>query len=222
MPPELFEDLRQEEPSVGRVAVIEKTITASLPRVRPLPSNGVMIAGCALLFVLLAIVGASMVGFPGFHKLSRLQLVIEYSAVLASAVLLSSALVAQMIPGSRLRVPPVMAVLVCLAVLGMIAPLLFPDFTTSEYVRLGMPCLRLGTLCAAGSGVVAWGFLRIGFVTDPLPAALSAAGISGLLGVAVLALHCPVLNAAHILVWHLGVILVALLGGALAGFAVSR
>jgi hypothetical protein len=222
MEPELFDRLRHETPSPERVAAIRKTAAASLKRVRPLPSNAVLIAISTIVFVLAAIAEASIVGFPGFHALSLTQMLVEYSAVLASAVVLSISVVAQMIPGTRLRVPPVLALLGPLVLLGLLIPLLFPDFTMNDFVRTGVFCLRLGTLCALAGGVLAWAFLRLGFVTGPMPAALAAAGISGLLGVGVLALHCPILDAAHILVWHLGVIVVALAGGALVGYAASR
>lgn len=222
MEPELFEDLRHEQPSAERVAAIQERINAAHQPVRALPSNAILIAGCTVVFVLLAIAGAAFVGFPGFRALSKTQMLVEYSAVLGSAAFLSACLVAQIIPGSRLRVPPLLAVLVPLVLLGLLIPLLFPQFTMNEYVRRGIPCLRLGTLCAAAGGVFAWAFLRLGFITDPMPAALTAAGISGLLGVGVLALHCPIQVAAHILVWHLGVIVVAIVGGALVGYAASR
>jgi hypothetical protein len=51
---------------------------------------------------------------------------------------------------------------------------------------------------------------------------LTGGAFAGLTGVGVLALCCPILNTPHILVWHLGVVLVAMFAGGIAGLALTR
>ena len=222
MQPDLFDTLLQEKPSAARVAAIEKTVIAAIKPVRPMPSNTALILVCTAAFLVLTVAVGSLFGLLGFHARSLPQMLIEYSTVMASAVLLSVSVVSEMAPGSRIRVPVSLAIVVPLLALALSSPLLFPDFARNRFLQSGIPCLRLGTFCAAGGALLSWAFLRLGYINDPMRASLSAAALSGLLGVGVLALHCPLLNAAHILVWHLGVLAIAIAGGAWAGYAASR
>jgi hypothetical protein len=95
---------------------------------------------------------------------------------------------------------------------------LFPDIDLTHFARHGMPCLRLGLICAAGSALLAFGLLRKGYAGSPWQFTLTASCLCGLVGVMVLALHCQRLDAAHILVWHLGTIGTSAAVGAAASY----
>jgi hypothetical protein len=68
-----------------------------------------------------------------------------------------------------------------------------------------------------------WLWLRRGAAQSPKLMGATIGGFAGLIGVTVLEVHCPNLNLYHILVWHLGVLLLSALGGlALAAAVMSR
>jgi hypothetical protein len=214
----MLDDLIQEAPDRSRLTAIRARLLVAERPVRALPSDAVLFLLLMAGFVALAVVGAIPFGFPGFHLLTAIQKIILYAAVLLSAGLLSAGVVEQMIPGSRWRIYPALAVLFPLIALGAIVPLLFPNFGMADFVSRGMPCLRLGLICAAPSAFAVGLLMRRGFLTTPFSAVVTAAALSGLVGVATLSLHCPVLNTPHILVWHAGVVVITVAVGAIAGY----
>jgi hypothetical protein len=204
-------------PDSARLARVKKTFAASASPVRPLPSNGAMMLLCAGVFVVLAILLTIPVGFPGFAKMSVSGRWMDYSVVFLLTMVMAGGVVEQMIPGSRRTMRPVWTIFFGILLLSVTAVFLFPDFAMQRFVPTGIPCLRYGLVCAIPGAGFTWILMRFGFVTDPVPAAVSAGALSGLLGAAVLALHCSIFNAPHIVVWHVGVIVVASLSGVLTG-----
>jgi hypothetical protein len=209
-------------PDPRRLALIRQTLTKSVKPVRPLPSNGTMMLLCVGVFILLAILLAMPGGFPGFVRGSGPVLSVEYGVSLLLALALAGAVVERMIPGSRHTIPPAACVVLTIVLLSVTATLLFHDPKASDFVRQGIPCLRLGLLCAIPAACLTVAMVRRGFVTDTLSAGTSAGALSGLLGTAVLELHCPVFSATHIIAWHAGVIAVTSLAGALSGWVLAR
>jgi hypothetical protein len=82
----------------------------------------------------------------------------------------------------------------------------------------GVPCLRAGLLVALPAAVLVTWLLRRGFVLNWSAAGLAGGVLSGLTGLGMLEIHCPNLKAIHIMVWHIGVVLVS----AVIGFAFGR
>ena len=156
-------------------------------------------------------------GFLGFHHLSLPQKLAYYSVISLSAAVLATTLVKGIVPGSRYRIAPGLAMLLALVALVFIVVALFPELDFNRFVRRGLPCLRLGTIWAAFSGGLAYLFVRKGYSSSPVRTAVAAGLFAGLTGFAVLALHCPIENMAHILVWHLGAVLLAAAAGGLIG-----
>jgi hypothetical protein len=209
-------------PDPARLAEIRGRFAKAAAPVRLLPSNAAMMLLALGLFVVLSILFTVPVGFRGFAKLSAGQAVIEYSLLLLLALVLAGGVAGQMIPGSRRIVPPVTSVILAIVLLSVTAAMLFPDFGTRDFVRRGIPCLRLGLLCAIPGAGLTWAAMRRGFIVSPVGAAVAAGAMSGLLGIGVLALHCPIFEAAHIVAWHVGVIAVTSLAGAFSGWIFSR
>lgn len=213
--------LRQAKPEPARLAQVREKFAASASPVRPLPSNGTLTAAIVAVFAVLAIALAAPFGYHGFAKMSTAAVCVDYSAIALLAAVLAGIVISAMIPGSRrvlssLAGAAAAALLLCTATL-----LLFPDFDMTRFVARGIPCLRLGTLCAIPGGLAVWALMRRGFVTDSMRAAMAGGALAGLLGIAVLALHCPIFTAPHIIVWHVGVIVVTSIAGALAGWIFS-
>lgn len=200
-----------------RVYQIQRLITASLKPVRPLPSDRTLIAIFLTLFTVFSLIAAIPVGYIGFHALSIQQRFAYYLLISVYAILFAVTTSQQMIPGSKRTVHPRWLIIAALLSLAVVSVVLFPNFDLDRFVSLGIPCLRLGTISALLSGTLFWFVLRKGFFASPVEASTSAGFFGGLAGVAVLALHCPIQNAAHIIVWHLGAMVLGGLGGAILG-----
>ena len=85
----------------------------------------------------------------------------------------------------------------------------------------GLKCLGSGLKYAIPGAVLTWLWLRRGAAQSPKLMGVTTGGFAGLIGVTVLEVHCPNLNLYHILVWHLGVILLSVLGCLVLGSAVD-
>ncbi len=221
MEPE-FESIQNQAPSASRVSEIQRLLTVGLTPARPIASSSTLLAICAAGYVALAVVLAAVFGFAGWKSLSMAKMLVEYSTVFVSVLLAGSALVELMVPGSRQRVSASVSVLFPLVALSIVIPWIFPDTSTANFVHRGIPCLRLGILCAVPAAALGAWFLRRGYVTDPLPAAITLGSLAGLLGVGVLALHCPIQNAAHIMACHIGALVIAISAGAITGWLFTR
>ena len=101
--------------------------------------------------------------------------------------------------------------------------LCFRNFHTTHFLHAGLVCLSLGTATAVPAGLLAAAVLRRGFAVDAGSAGLAGGTLAGLAGVSMLELHCPNFETAHLLVWHVGVLLVsAALGKLIARYARRR
>jgi hypothetical protein len=208
-------------PDERRLENMRAVFTHDLKPVRPLPSNALMASVALIGFLVFCVLAAWPAGLYGFNTFSFAEKVVYYTVVLAFAVLFSVASVEHMIPGAKRHFR--VSVLVVGALLGvlLLAIFLFPNHSLENFARIGYPCLRLGLISAAIGGALGFWASRKGLFTSPLASAVLLASFSGFAGVGVLALHCPVQNWAHIVVWHLGAIPIAGAVGWLLGMRVS-
>ena len=190
--------------------------------VRPLPSNKVMVSIALLGFAILCILIAWPVGFFGFQTFSVAQKLGYYGIVLVFAALFSVTAVEHMIPGAKRHLRSWALIGCSLAALVAVSPLILPEHSLNQFVKFGIPCLRLGLVSAVLSGVLGFWATRKGLFTSPFESAVLLGFFAGLTGVGVLALHCPIQNWVHMVTWHLGAMLIAGIGGALLGMRVGR
>ncbi len=122
-----------------------------------------------------------------------------------------------MIPGAKYLVPSAVLSIAALVVLGILSAILFANRSTENFVSHGIPCLRLGVISALISGFLGWRLLQRGYLVSPRETITLYGFFAGLVGVCVLALHCPILNSLHVLVWHLGAMVLAGLVGFFLG-----
>lgn len=220
----MIEALNQQAagPDPRRLAEIESTVLAGIKPVRPLPSDRVLITIAVLSFIGFSVLPTIRYGMTAVRVFSGFQQVAYYSLIAFLAILFSAATVQNMIPGSRKYVS-VRALLVgSFLALALVASVLFENFSTAHFVEYGLPCLKLGTACAVVSGILAFSLIRKGFFTSRLASGTLLGFFAGLSGVGALALICPVRNAAHIIVWHLGTMVIGGLAGTLIGLLVER
>ena len=205
------------QPASERVQRIQELLGARLTAVRPLASDRKLTCQFLATFIAFSMLAAIPFGYQGFDLLNGYQKSAYYGAISIAAAWLAVTMVREMIPGSKRKVSPWWAILGALVSLAFLTALLFRDFDLDRFVSLGAPCLRLALICAIVSGGLFWFILRRGFFTSLIEAGASIGAFAGLAGVAVLALHCPIENSAHVLVWHLGAVVLGGIAGALAG-----
>jgi hypothetical protein len=186
--------------------------------VKPLPSNIVLWAICLTTFVVLSFVIAVAVKLFAIQVLSGARMILYYGLVFLLAALFSRALVEQMIPGSVRLIRSSLLGILGISALILLIIVMFRNLGAAHFVAHGVPCLRLGVISALLSGWVGWKLLARGYLVSPRETITLYGLFAGLVGIAVLALHCPILNSLHILVWHLGAMLIA----GLVGFIIAR
>jgi hypothetical protein len=161
-------------------------------------------------------------GHEALHALSPFQMLLYFGSFILLAICFSVALAEQIVPGSKRRVNSGALLIAAWLLLISLIPALFQNFELHDFVQDGWPCLKLGTVGAVLAGSLGVVLMRKGFLSSPLQASLLLGSFAGLAGVAALALVCPYLNAPHILVWHLGPMVIGGLGGTAIGFVLTQ
>jgi hypothetical protein len=215
----LGESAGQPLPSAASDAVrkARSAILADLRPVRPMPTSRTLTLLFAGAFAIVSIASGALLGPHGFHVLDDLQRAAIYPTLIALALVAAVACSRQMRPagGARLGGVALLCVLACFAA---VSAGIFRGYGTENLVQEGIPCLRAGLLVALPTAILISWILRRGFVLDWSAAGLAGGVLSGLTGLGMLEVHCPNLKAVHILVWHLGVVVVS----AALGFAFGR
>ena len=202
----------------GVVKRVSDTVLESLKPVRPLPTPGVIALGLQFIFLLVAIIGATYLGNTGVRVLSGAESALIFFVLACLARLASSAGAAEMVPGSKSRVDPRILLASCTVALVAVLAILFHDYRLDRFVSEGIVCLGLGLVHAAAAGFLLWLVIRRGLILDPAAAGVAVGTLAGLTGFGMLELHCPILKAMHLMVWHIAVIPVSGLAGYLAGW----
>jgi hypothetical protein len=199
------------------LARISAQLAAAHEVLRRLPSNTVLWTISVGVFAVVSFAVAGAVGFKAIAALSGGELAIYYGAVALFAGLFGRAVIERMIPGEKRIVRSTLLWTLALGVLGALMAVMFSNYSTVRFVASGIPCLRLGVISALISGLLGWRLLRRGYLVSPRETVLLYCFFAGLVGVAVLALHCPIRNSLHCLVWHLGAMILAGLAGLVLG-----
>jgi hypothetical protein len=200
---------------------ISSSLGSTIKPVRPIAPAWMLASALLLATAAVALFCAFCVGFAGIQKMTIAAIAIVFPALAIFAALAALTSVSTMRPGGSPRPLPLMLI----ALAGWIAAsgFVFRDYSMGSFVAQGIPCLRAGLAVAIPSGIVTWLILRRGFAVDATAAGLAAGTLAGLAGLAMLELHCPVLLAPHIMLWHSAVVPISALAGALlAHYAASR
>ena len=201
---------------------IADSINVSLRPVRPLPPTGVLTAGLVLICAAVAVAAAARLGFSGVAHLGLGRSVLILSTLAILVWVAGKELVSQLIPGSRQNFGGVaLLATISISLLAVFA-LVFRDYRTEHFWSAGIMCLLTGVLLAIPAAFLSWLLLRRGFAVNSIAAGLVGGVLAGLCGVTLLELHCPSLQALHILVWHTAVVPVSAAAGALVGWALRR
>jgi hypothetical protein len=209
-------------PSAGQMKRIEAAILRSLAPVQPLASPPAFFSAFALVILTMVVLGSLLLGTDGWRALNIFQRMAVFSPLAACACLLVLSLVQLMAPGSEHIISPTRLSIGVLPLLALIIATLFPSQEESSFVSVGLMCLRTGFSCAIPAAVLFWLLLRRGAILSVGLTGAIAGGLAGLVGLIVLEVRCPNLNGYHILVWHWGVALLAMLSGLALGRLSNR
>jgi hypothetical protein len=209
------------EPSRGRLKQIQAMINEDLRAVRPLASSRVFLLAFMLVSLDFVVTGSLLTGMKGWGALSRVQGTTVLAALTASTILLAISVVRQMAPGGKHSISPRLLPIGILALLILVTTAVFRVRHESAFVPDGLACLRTGLIYSTPAALVYLALLSRGAILYPKLTGAAAGGLAGLIGLGVLEVGCSNLNMFHVLIWHLGVILLCTLGGMLLGAAVE-
>ncbi len=201
-----------EPPSPTTLRQIEQAMLAELHAVRPLAPKRYVFVAFAAIFVSIVAVGV-------YRVMSPLQAGAILSALAIGGALLAYSLVLQMVPGSRHRIPPKLLPFGVIISLTVAMAVLFQFQHERNFWANGWACLRAGIPIGILAAVPFLLLLRRGAVLSPGLTGAATGLLAGLVGTTVLEIHCPNLDASHILVSHLGVSLLLAVAGFVAGLA---
>lgn len=200
---------------------ITTSVHSSLAPVQPLPATRTLTLRLLLLCAAVALGGAARLGFFGFQALGLAEGVTILSVLVALACLAARECVSWWIPASRHYLGPgPLVALACVALLCTFG-LFLRDYHAERFFSAGIVCLSVGVLHAIPAACLASWLLRRGFLVDVVSGGAIAGALGGIGGVAMLELHCPNLEAPHVLLWHAGVVPLSAMAGALVGWAID-
>ncbi len=204
-------------PSPSRMVSIKGRLLGDLAPVRVLPPAPIVWLCLTFGVVLAAGFGVRVSGGAGWRALDVVQRVAVFAALGGSAILLSVAVERQMVPASRAFLSPVLlATGVPVAIAGIVA-VAFHAHRESGFVTTGLECLGTGVAYSVIAGSLIAVLVARGANLRPLAAGATAGALAGIAGLVVLEIVCKNLNAYHILVWHLGVLVVSIVVGIAIG-----
>lgn len=196
---------------------LRRRLAATLPSVleptSPLPARGVLWAGLVAMAAAVAFAAAARAGLHGWSALDVWERALIFPVLLLLLGLAASGLVREVIPGSPRHLGTGWRLAAIWVIALALFALLFRQYGTDNFVRSGIACLSAGLAWSLLVAALGWWWLRRAFALRPAMAGLAAGSWAGLAGLGMLELHCPNLQAPHVLVWHVAVVPIA------AGFA---
>jgi hypothetical protein len=196
-----------------RLKQIEAAVMADLKPVRPLASDGAYIAVLVGIFIGVCAIGCYVAGQHGWRALSGLQRLAVFVPLALTTGSLAFSVVRQMRPAAKYARSSAVATTALFVLLLGIMTLVFRAAQESSLLSLGWVCFRTGMAFAIPAALIFAFVLSRGAALSPVLTGATAGGLAGLVGLAVLEIHCPNLNLYHILVGHVSVTLVCVAAG---------
>ena len=218
---QLLSALNQSVPvdPLSRAALrkIAESLADNLRPVRPMAPARYFVAAFLGIFVSIVALSVYGLGAFGIAVMTPLQTTTILSTLAICTGLLVYSLVNQMAPGSRHRIAPALLAVGITILVAMTMAALFQAQQEENFWGNAWVCIRAGTLVGAITAVPFWFVLRRGAILSPRMTGAVAGLLAGLSGTSMLEMHCPNLDAWHILLSHLGVAILC----ALAGLAIG-
>jgi len=196
---------------------IAESLADNLRPVRPMAPARYFVGAFVGIFVSIVAFSVYRLGAFAIPVMTPLQTTTILSTLAIGTGLLVYSLVNQMVPGSRHRIPPAPLAVGITILVAMVMAVLFQVQQEENFWGNAWGCIRAGTLVGALAAVPFWLVLRRGAILSPRMTGAAAGLLAGLAGTSMLEMHCPILDAWHILLSHLGVAILC----ALAGLAIA-
>jgi len=196
---------------------IAESLADNLRPVRPLAPARYFVGAFASIFVTIVALSVYRLGAFAIVVMTPLQTTAILSTLAIGTGLLVYSLVNQMVPGSRHRIPPAPLAAGITILVAMVMAVLFQVQQEENFWGNAWACIRAGTLVGALAAVPFWLVLRRGAILSPRMTGAAAGLLAGLAGTSMLEIHCPILDAWHILLSHLGVAILCALAGLAMG-----
>jgi len=208
-----------DSPSPEALRHIADGMAAGLRPVRPVAPVSYFFGAFAGIFVSIVALGVYRMGAFAIAVMTPLQTAAILTVLATSTGLLAYSLVHQMVPGSRHRIPPKLLPVAITIGLMIAMAVLFQFQQERNFWASAWACIRAGTPFGVLAAVPFWLMLRRGAILSPGMTGAATGLLAGLVGTSVLEIHCPNLDAWHILVAHLGVAILCALAGLVIGLA---
>jgi len=208
-----------DPPSPATLRQIADGMATSLRPVRPVAPARYFLGAFVGIFVSIVALGAYRMGAFAIAVMTPLQTAAILSALAISTGLLAYSLVHQMVPGSSHRIPPKLLPVAITISLTIAITVLFQFQHERNFWGNAWACIRAATPIGVLAAGPFWLVLRRGAILSPSMTGAATGLLAGLVGTTVLEIHCPNLDAWHILVSHLGVAMLCALAGLVIGLA---
>jgi hypothetical protein len=196
---------------------IAESLADNLRPVRPLAPARYFVGAFVGIFVFIVALSVYRLGAFAIAVMTPLQTTAILSTLAICTGLLVYSLVNQMVPGSRHRISPALLAVGITILVAMVMAVLFQVQQEENFWGNAWACIRAGTLVGALAAVPFWLVLRRGAILSPRMTGAAAGLLAGLAGTSMLEIHCPILDAWHILLSHLGVAILCALAGLAMG-----
>ena len=200
---------------------IAESLADNLRPVRPLAPARYFVGAFVGIFVSIVALSVYRLGAFAIAVMTPLQTTAILSTLAIGTGLLVYSLVNQMVPGSRHRIPPALLAVGITILVAMVMAVLFQVQQEGNFWGNALFCIQAGTLVGALAALPFWLVLRRGATLSPRMTGAAAGLLAGLAGTTVLEIHCPNLDAWHILLSHLGVAILCALAGIATGLTVE-
>ena len=206
------------EPDATRLSDhVLTSVLADLKPVKPIPPAWLLAASFTAVLAVVLALAVWLSGSAGFFALSAMAKMLMLSILGVGVLLLSFSLAQRMIPGSLQRVPVFQVALALAVAFVFVVALMFHDVTDWRTLAMQRTCLWFGIAAAVLTAILGSLVVRRGAWTNRFATVVSIGALSGVSALLVLTVHCPILKATHILVWHGGAATVAILASWLVG-----
>lgn len=194
-----------------------------LKPVRGLPAPWIMAVGILLAGAVAMAVGSKHLGLAGWDTLEPFQRISIFAGLAIAGAATSVLLAQQMFPTLSRRVSPPVCLAVALTAIAAGPVALMPlEFDAADFSDFGLKCAEYGLFYSLAAAIPIWLLLRRGYFVQPGWAGALTGLVSGICATVVLELYCPLIERAHVLVWHGGVVVVAVMAAAMIAYFTSR
>lgn len=205
-------------PAVPKIALPD-----DVKPVRPLPSPWWIAAALFALGGITAAIGGKHLGVAGWDALESTQRLAIFAGLTIIGAAASLLLARQMFPTLAKRVSPAIciAVALCAIIAGPLA--LMPwEYDADGFTELGLHCAQYGLTYSAVAIALTWLLVRRGYFLQPGWSGALAGLVSGSIAAVVLETYCPLIERAHVLAWHGGVVAVSIVVSSIVAYFASK